>query len=117
MAKIDSWLDDYIEKFYNDKALRNKILTMSMKGRKEADELLATNCPHYQKKKMKETLANYAEKLIRRRRNRIRQKHVATLLRNTDRKLDPRSKTQFLESGIETAILWYRSEMIQLQDT
>ena len=73
MAKIDSWLDDYIEKFYNDKALRNKILTMSMKGRKEADELLATNCPHYQKKKMKETLANELRgeaDSIRRRRNR-----------------------------------------------
>lgn len=46
----------------------------------------------------------------------MRQKHIDTLNRYTDKKLDYRTKTLFLESEIETIILWYRSEILKVLD-
>ena len=113
MAKIDSWLDANIDHFFDNEVLRNHILKKSLNAQKEVYELLAIKRPEYLRSKMKEILANYSEKLILKRRIRIRQKHIDTLNRNTDIKMDYRLKTLFLESEIETVILWYKKEIMQ----
>ena len=70
----------------------------------------------YQKVRMKQNLLNYAENLILKRRNRIRDKHIETLYRNWDEKNDYRTKSEFFDSEIETNILWFRSSILKFTD-
>lgn len=54
---------------------------------------------------------NFAENLILKRRNRIRDKHLQLLLKRTHQKLDYHSKNHFVESEIEEDIRFFQSSV------
>ena len=85
-----SYIHENIDTFYDNETLRNKFLKKCNVEKGDFQGLLNARHKYHQKMALKDMLMTWAENKVITRRNRIREKHVKDMLRNTDAKLDYR---------------------------
>ena len=90
LKMLYSYINENIDTFYDNKTLRNKFLKKSKVEKGDFQGLMNARHRYHQKMALKEMLMTWAENKVISRRNRIREKHVKDMLRNTAIKLDYR---------------------------
>lgn len=113
---IYNYIHENIDSFYDNENLRNKFLKKHKVDKGDHQGLVNARNLYHQKMALKEMLMTWAENKVILRRNRIREKHINCLLRNTNKNLDYRQKSAFIESEIETDILFFKANTTAFSD-
>ena len=98
MRRLYSWLDDNIDKLYEDPALKSKFAPKKkMTKNNDIEQVIAAKSIWYQKEEFKNRMMDFMERSIITRRRKLRFKKVEYMKEATSPKIEYRAKNQFLE--------------------
>ena len=99
-----------MEALYNDRKLRKWFGKQEGYNKNDLQALFDRKNEYHKKRRFYESMLNFTEKLLIKRRNRIREKRVYEMLKNTRPNLDYREKSLFIEQCIESDIHYFKAK-------